>query len=789
MSRHSLPVALLVAIAGGILTGTVWAWPLVPVLSVACISGVFAAYRLYRPDPRSGYAALLAATALFGCATCSARLQENSPAWVTRHRDSVIHVSGIIGGPEREVGGGWSRLVLGVDRVNGAPVARTRVQVISKPSPNLLLPGARVRTAGRLEVFSGPANPGDPDSRLTARAERLQAVLKAWDTPLELVSGPHPLNLIAAVQRLRVALERVHSQTMPPDFAHLLNGIVLGDEQRLDPVWRQWFQRTGTVHILSVSGLHVSLVSLGLFALLRFLKVPTALVIGLVASASMLYVALSGMQPAGLRAAIMSLAALVGRAFGRKTSSPRLLTVAALIMLALDPLLLFDVGFQLSFSATAGVVWIGPALQRRVFRGRWAVLGQAAACSLGAQLAVTPLTAYYFGSLTPISLISNIVMVPLATAALYTGLSAAVSGLIWLPLAQWINRGTGVILWALLQTGRGMSAIPGGCVPVPSPGVHVILVYYACLIGLTLTLTADGRTARVRRIPLGVALVIASLSFSGWSVQRLLDHRERVCLLDVGQGNAALLELDGRWGAIDAGPSASPTGGGADEYLRRRGVRHLSFVILTHAHNDHYSGLAAVLKGRKVDRLIVPHGIYASPDFVRIRALASAERVPIVEARPGTGLQIGGSRLYFLWPPHAQGCGENEGSLVTMVETRSGRVLFPGDVGAAELETLAGQFRGRLQCDVLLVAHHGSIHSLCPRFYAECHPELAVISVGPNRYGHPSDEVVNSLCSACGPVWQTRNEGTVILTAGPGRMERTAWRRRGLFGMWLWREH
>lgn len=787
MSRRNLPVALLFALTVGIALGSVYPWPLIPLLSLSAIASATAAYRLYRPAPGSGLVAFVAAALVFGCAAGSVRLQEPAPSWVARHRGQVVELAGVIAGPDEATSGGWRRAVVAVDHLNGAAVERCRVQVISKPSPTALLPGTRVIGAGKLETFAGPANPGDRDGRLSARIQRIHAGLASWNAPLRPLPGRQRLGVSAAIHRLRLALEKVHHQTMPGDAAALLNGIVLGDDQGLNASWRAWFERTGTLHILSVSGLHVSLVGVGIYALLRRLKLPMPAALLPAALASVLYIVMSGARPAAVRAGIMTLTGLAGACFGRKPSAARLLVIAGLIMLALDPLLLFDVGFQLSFAATAGVVWVAPALQSGLGRGRWAALGKTAALSLGAQLTVAPLTACYFGNFTPISLVGNLVMVPLATASLYVGLCASVVGVVWLPPAQWINNGTGVILWALVQSGRLLSRIPGACLPVPAPGPLFIVAYYACLGGLVTSLGREKAGGLVRWRPLLAAVAVAALSFGAWSAAGLFDRSVRVTVLDVGQGSAAFLEMGGKRGLVDAGPLTRGGGSIVSRFLQHKGLRRLNFVVLTHAHADHAGGLPAILADVKVDRLVVPEGIEASPGFADVEKAAGAAKVPIIGVKPGHGMRVGGVELVFLWPPRQYEAGENERSLVFMLRGQENHVLFTGDVGRAELEALAGRYRGRLACDALLLAHHGSVHSLNPWFYDECRPGLAIASVGPNRYGHPSPAVIGELRSSGCEVWLTQSEGAIELSLNREGMRKTAWRRRGLFGLWLWR--
>lgn len=778
---------LLAALALGVAGGAVWPFDSIWPAGSAVLMSMVAAARLLRPIPRSGMWSMLLAAFLFGAASCSARLMMPPPAWVRCNFGQAVCVDGWVESEPVLAAGGYYRLHVRADRLAGRHVAPARIDLLARGITGSIEPGDRVNAGGILHAFEGPDNPGDRDPRLQARIHGCDGQMTCWTEPVRRVAGtPARWAIARPAGRFRKALESINRKTLPSGAANLLNGIVLGDDQGMDPRWRQWFQRSGTVHILTVSGLHVGLVGLGAFGLLRRCRAPDALALGGMTLLTTVYIAVAGMQPAGIRAGIMALAGTAGRIVGRRITPANGLMVAALLMLAFDPLLLFDAGFQLSFAATAGVCMIGPAFLCALGRDKVEGWGGAIAASLGAQAAIAPLTALYFGVLTPISLVGNLVLVPLATAALYTGLVAGLAGLVFLPLAAWLNTGTELILAVLVKAARVAAGVPWASVPVAAPGPAFLTAYYLVLaLGVAgALLHAD--PYRARRIWLW-GLAISAGVFCGFGAAGL-KAGTRLTVLDVGQGAAVLVEFGADCcGVADGGPTAAGSAGVLQNALQRGGIGRLGFAAITHLHDDHLGGLLPVMEHWRLDRLVIPPAACRHARYSQTRALAARRRIPVRPLSAGGAILAGDSRVRILWPPAGDG-PENDYSLVMAIETCGARILITGDVGTEVLEHLARERPDDLRCSVLVVPHHGSRHSLSESFYAAAQPRLSVIPVGRNRYGHPDDTVIQSLKRYGSVVWTTLEDGGAVIEIAPGGLVTAkAWRRRGLLGLWLWR--
>lgn len=288
--------------------------------------------------------------------------------------------------------------------------------------------------------------------------------------------------LVALARSLGVRLERVFRATLPAPSAGLLAGLVLGDRAGLERDLAQDFQRTGLAHVLSVSGLHVGFVAGALLGALRPLRLGPRGRAAVVVPALGLYALLTGAGAPVLRASVMLAAGLLGRCLGRPGLGGHALTLAFLALVAARPSWLFDPGFQLSFAATLGIFQIGPCLRTALATrvpGLPAWVAEGLAVSLAAQGATLPLILHYFGTLSLVAPVANLVAVPLAGVAVPLGFAGGVVGLA-APGAAWmINRFTGLVLEVMRTAVHWLAGWPGAALFLPRPSSWAVVLVYA----------------------------------------------------------------------------------------------------------------------------------------------------------------------------------------------------------------------------------------------------------------------------------------------------------------------
>jgi competence protein ComEC len=772
----AVPAAFAVAL--GIAASALMPVPPPPALAglLAAASGV-AVLVSFRGDRRLGALGALVLLALAGGArflhgflgparrteAAVRRLEEETPVEVTGRLDRLWSRSGSLYRARIDV----EEAVAG-----GRPLALERPLILvvagrDDPSETAEI-GDRVRVRGPLRLPEAPPSarspfrfPGEP-----------RVVLKAAGQ-IERLGGP--AGLTGAVQWLHVAAKRRLKANLAdaPErdrrAAALLLAFLMGETADLPSETVAAFRDGGVAHIVAISGLQVALVASGVGFLLAGLRLPVPARDAALLAATLLFAVFAGGRPPVFRAAFMIGLYLLARLLGRPTSPGQVVGFAAAALLLLGPEDLFDVGFLLTFAAVFGLSAFGTPLARAL-RARGARPGfavDAAAATVGAELAVFPVQAFVFNVVPFVGLLSNPVVVPLSIVFLYAALVLAPLLLVS-PLAAAAAvaplRLLADAMVGLLTALDGLSAIR----VVPTPP-------FLLAAGIALLLFAAGtlRPALPRRLALASALA-AMLFVLFRRTGAAEPGTARLEALDVGQGDAWLLVSPAGRILVDGGGSWDPAyEAGRLRLLPKlcdRGAVALDAVVLTHPHPDHARGLLAVLALLPVGEVVLPAS--APRNEVLDEFLESARRrgLPLRRLAAGDRFAAAGFAFDVLHPAgHAYvRAPENNGSLVLRTSLGGRTLLLTGDVEApAERDLLEG---GRpLSADILKVAHHGSATSTTPELLRAVSPRVALVGVGRhNRFGHPSGDVLARLRAARVRTLRTDRDGEVALLVRRG---------------------
>jgi competence protein ComEC len=558
---------------------------------------------------------------------------------------------------------------------------------------------------------------------------------------------------------LRLTIARLYGPR-----AGMIGALILNTQGAIDPELMQSFARAGLVHLLSISGFHVGLI-VGWIVLigraLRRPKLQAELFAVILAGA---YVAFIGAPPPALRAAILAGIGLVERWRQRAVSPGPLFAFTALVVVLVDPWAVLDLGAWLSVTALFGAV----SATRWVVRAGWASTpARIVAASVGATVATAPVAAFALGSVSLIGIGLNLVGIPLAAAAVPGVLGTLLTAPIAPGVARSMAAGSGLALNLLESLAVVGARAPGAAIAVDpglSAGLVAVLVLVAAVWAAGRRNTAAEAARRAAWIVAPIPLVM--LLF-GLLVRPHHGQHLTLSFLDVGQGDATLIETPHHHAIlIDGGPVSRGRDAGARVVvpaLRRLDIGRLDLVIVSHAHLDHYGGSAAVLRAIPTDLVAEPGEAVHDAGYLGWLDEIDRRELRWTALRAGEHFTIDGIRFDVLHPdPGWTGWGEdlNEDSVV--LHLRSGRfdAWFPGDAGILVEESLAGRI-GRI--DLLKVGHHGSRTATGAPFLAEAAPTVAVVSTGPNRYGHPSPEALGRLAAAGADVWRTDREGTVTV--------------------------
>jgi competence protein ComEC len=677
-------------------------------------------------------------------------------------------LEGLVGGVP-EIEGPRTRFPLVLQRVGGEPArpAAGALPLSLYGAAPPVAPGERVRVTGEVRVLPPFRNPGTELRGPARRTPRYFATARAAAVE-RLPPGPVPWWL-----RTRLEIHRAIEAHLPPVSGALLEGLLIGERRQLPPTLLDDFRRAGVFHVLAISGFNVALVAGSAFLVLRLLRLPTALAAGLALATLVAFAAVVGGQPSVLRATIMGGLFLAAGLLGRESRVWNSLAAALLALLALDPGSLAEPGLQLSFAATAGLLHLHPWIRTRLPPWCPGPIRSALAVSAAAQLGVTPVMLLHFGQLSPLGVVANLLVVPLAGLLTTGGLLTLAVATIWEPLAEPLFQSLWLLLVTLRSVVRAFAALPGAAVHVPPPPA---LAMAAGALALLLAPYARGRAA-------WAAIAFLALGASAATIAPVWpDGLVRVVVLDVGQGEAILVRApDGQTLLVDTGGGGPGRGDRGERVvvpiLRRLGLRRLTALALTHGAPDHAGGLAGLLEGIPVDEAWIPAGSEGAAWLAPLAARGIPQR-PLAR---GDRRWLGSVLVTALHPPRPGATSDGEPApehpLLLRIEWGLFAAILAG--GGPAAETAVVRAAELLQATLLKVGGHGSRRGSTPELLNAIAPRLAVIPVGRNAFGQPAPDVLARLAAAGATVYRTDLDGAVDVRSDGARVWVRAWGRPG----------
>ncbi len=742
--------------------------PIYIFLTMAVISaaGAFAGRKQLFPT-------LLALILLFGCLRGSIYYERGNPLAV--FLDKEVTMQGVIkGAPQVE-----DDRVLYIIQTNEVKAeghvfpVKTKVRVGVYPSKygeeakikTIYNTGDIVQITGTIKQPSGPRNPKGFDYRSYLKRRGIYSSVSTKEDNMVLMNKGNAFSLDGVLAMLRNRSSNILEQAVGGREGNFLKAILLGERWLVEPEVEDAFTKTGLAHILAISGLHIGylVILLSFLQSLLGLRKGTALLFqGFIL---ILYCLMTGASPSVTRAVIMSLIYLTGKALGRKSDLINSAGTAAFLILLIRPMDIQEISFQLSFMSVCSIALFHQPIQR-VLGFLPKKISSLIAVGLAAQLGTLPLTAYYFNIISPVSIFANLLVLPVLGVVTAGGFMLIPIGVIYSVAAGIVAIPIKFLCRAIFMVTDFAANIPYAWFRVISPSIFTIIILFLILWTISQERPAFVRHPSLVCMGLIVVLLAGKLVFSLTAPKEL-----KVVFLDVGQGDCCFIQTpDGKNILVDGGSQTEKNIGENIllPFLLKNGYSSLDLVVMSHGHDDHISGLPYVIKQIRTQAFMEYPPLETSSIYLELKEIISEKDIQVISASRGQSYRIGSETwIHVLYPDNNSISSlyqdnENNLSLVFLLECGDATVLYTGDIEKGVEYFLSGRIEK--QATILKVAHHGSSSSSTEAFLDAVSPEVAVIQVGNNYFGHPASQILERLESRDIAVYRNDLNGAVILT-------------------------
>ena len=602
--------------------------------------------------------------------------------------------------------------------------------------------GDLIYLEGKLEIPKIATNYKGFDYRQYLKTKKIQGIVIADN--VKILKAKYKNNLIYQMQK---KIKAIIKEKLPSETGDLLLAILLGDKKDLSEQIQINFKNSNLSHMLAVSGAHVSYIIIGLTyitqnSIMGKRKARVFCIFFLI-----IFMAITNFTPSVTRACIMAILTLVSKILYKKADIYTNISISALIILLYNPYSLLDLGFQLSFGGTIGIVIFMRFIKKKQEEPKLLnYIKQMALVSICANIIIIPIIMNNFNTVSLTFLVSNILASPILAIIVIVGFSIIIISIISHSLSNllvfWLNP----ILNLLIKISSFCSKLPFAKILVVTPYIFNIIFYYTIILYLVNYNELKQFIKKETVILLSIILILSNFIFY------ILPQDLKIYFIDVGQGDSTLIVTPSKKTIlIDGGGSESFDVGEKVllPYLLDRRIRKIDYIMISHFDTDHCKGIFTVIENLKVKNIIISKQAEKSENYKKFKEIVANKKINIILVKAGDKIKID-KYIYFkiLFPTEKLIMQNplNNNSIVSQLNYKSFKMLFTGDIEEIAEKEILNLQKDKLKSTILKVAHHGSNTSSTQEFINSVKPELALIGVGKNNtFGHPSECVVEKL--------------------------------------------
>lgn len=655
--------------------------------------------------------------------------------------------------------------------------SKTYVNLYFKPdSKEKFSIGEVYRIEGKLRTPLKSTNPSQFDYASYLRNFNTFTVFYAEESNCEKINQKISLKwaFLNKLNEIRNGILKSHSQYLKSPNLEIMGGIVFGDDAVSPPEFiKKAFRNSGLLHILAASGMNVALIYGIWFFIMSRLRAPFNLTVGSGIFVVIFYSLMTGLGPSVVRAMFMLIFILIGKLLDRDAHSISLLSFVALLMLIYNPAYINDVGFQLSFLVTFGLLVTAPVVFEKVkFMPNW--LSGAIFVPVVAQIWVAPIQMFYFNSFSLYSVAANIISVPFVGIISFGGFVSSVLALIK-PISSQVcavfDFVLNPVINGLVFVSECFSNLPHSLLMTIQPNIFQIILYYAIVLTLTLLLK-NGKSKKLVLCALVLTLILSA------SMIKLPDKKFETIVFDVQNADAFLIKTpEGKYFIIDSGKApykGSKTQAQAIilEYLKDRGIKKIEALFITHFDSDHAGGAADLINNLKIKTIYVNSLNDNSKIAQNIYSCTKSRNIALVKVENNKNIYAEPDLIVKTFFANING-DDNENSIITLFSQNNFDELFMGDAGIEAFEQIKIFLPEKIE--ILKVGHHGAKDVLDENMLNKLNPEIALISTGINNYGHPNPYTMKLLENKKVKIYRTDRQNALKISARNNHYQVFGW--------------
>lgn len=564
------------------------------------------------------------------------------------------------------------------------------------------------------------------------------------------------------IHNIQKYIKDTRNGTLTDEEGNLLLAILLGDKDKLSEDIQESFKTSNLSHMLAVSGAHVSYIILGLTYVLQNSIIgkkngKIVCIIFLLA-----FMAITNFTPSVTRACIMAILTLFSSIIYRKSDVYTNISVVALITLIFNPYSLLDLGFQLSYGGTIGIIIFIKRIQEKKSNSKVInYIKQMALVSIYANIIIIPIMMYHFNTVSFTFIISNIMASPILGIIVITGFLFIIASITVKPLTRLIAIFIKPILSILIKISQICSKLPFSNILVVTPYMFNVISYYAIIL-----YCIKSKKNNKCKIIICLLIVLILINF----IIYIFPQKLRIFFIDVGQGDSTLIITpDIKTVLVDGGGSDSFDVGEKVllPYLLDRRILKVDYVLISHFDTDHCGGILTIMEKVKVKNIIISEQAEHSENYERFKKLMIHKKIRLIEVKKGDKIKIGRYSEFKILFPTSRLLSENplnNNSIVAQFNYNNFKMLFTGDIEKLAEQQILKTEKAEIRADILKVAHHGSKTSSIPEFIKAVRPKIALIGVGKNNtFGHPNQQTIKNLENIKCRIYRTDLQGEIII--------------------------